>query len=592
MFFTETEYIRVESATLAGYQFNAKQREFIELMESRYVVAGPGAGKTTALSAKIVLLLMSLMRTNSNKGICVITKTNVAVEEINRILRNVNLSNLGHPHFIGTLHNFFNSYLAIPYIKKVLNPNFIRFGKQNDHLPIVKDLVTKHPYFKNWSKSAREVVSRKINDSNLLINSLLNQFELENTTNWDKFDRHATHMLTIKLNLKKAGFFSFDETILFSEISLNDTIISILRKRFSYVFVDEFQDTDKKSIELINKIFNTTGNMVQYIGDPNQTLDFNGEMPYVDSSILFHLNISNRFGKQIANQLSYIVNDVAIKCIEKKRSFNPVLLVYQSQEKLVGEYKKIFEFYLKDEQFAEEKRLDKILGIQNNTINEFDPKFRITSKMIIKRNESYTKQILILINELFLDKIPESKIKDFGLDKLLNNNLTYKSLKICLVRSIKSKNLEIDELSKYINQIIDENEGHKINKNNGIFNKISELLETRDSLNKTNLSVDNIFTYGTIHSVKGETLRSVLLIDSENDNKSKIHTRLLKSCICGLEEDFSEHWVERNLLYVAMSRPTYLFTFAMHNNSITEEEIEIFRTRGWDIHYTLEMLLE
>ncbi|WP_145949551.1 UvrD-helicase domain-containing protein [Paenibacillus sp. Y412MC10] len=596
MFFAEEEYIKVEAATLDNHHFNSKQREFIELMESRYVIAGPGAGKTTALSAKIVLLLLNLLRKNSNEGICVITKTNVAVDEINRILKNVGLSNLKHPHFIGTLHNFFNTYLATPYIQKELNPKFIRFGREKDFLPILREIVTRHSYFKRWKEEgAREAVAKRINDSNLFFDSSTGKFILENSTNWEKFDTHSSHMLTVKLNLKKAGYFSFDDIILFSEAALsNAKLISMLRKRFSHVFVDEFQDTDKRSMGLVNKIFNTTGNIVQYIGDPNQTLDFDGEMPHVDPSKVFELNICNRFGEEIAKQLPYIVNDVNIECIDKKRSFKPLLLIYMSKGKLIEEYKNLFKLYLKDAEFAGDKRLDKILGIQNDTINDFGPNVGTGSRMRIKRTESYTSQILFSIIDLFMDKIPGARNKDFGLVTLLNNHPTYKALKICLARSIKSQKLEVDELVKHINQILIDNDGQKINKSNGVFRKVSALIEIQSNHNKPKLLADenDTFTYGTIHSVKGETHRSVLLIDSENDNKPKIHTRLLKSCICEWEEDLSQYWVERNLLYVAMSRPTYLFTFAMDRNFITGEEIEMFRLKGWDIHFTDEVKLD
>lgn len=37
-----------------------------------------------------------------------------------------------------------------------------------------------------------------------------------------------------------------------------------------------------------------------------------------------------------------------------------------------------------------------------------------------------------------------------------------------------------------------------------------------------------------------------------------------------------------------MSRPTHLFTFAMDRNFITNEEIEMFRLKGWDISFTRE----
>lgn len=401
-------------------------------------------------------------------------------------------------------------------------------------------------------------------------------------------------MSTLKLNLKKAGCFSFDDIILYSEAALsNDKIISMLRKRFSYVFIDEFQDTDKKSIGLVNKVFNTTGNSVQYIGDPNQTLDFEGEMPNVDPLKVFELNICNRFGEEIAKQLPYIVKDVNIHCVDKKYSFNPVLLIYKSKEKLIENYRELFRKYLQDEKFAADKRLDTILGIQNDTIDDYKGTLGIAFGKRIKRTESYTRQMIFIIHNLLMDKIPGARDKDFKFIDWLNEHTVYKDLKIYLARSIKSQKLEIDVV-KCINQLIQDRDGQKINKSNGVFKKILEIIELINNDTKSEIltSDNDNFTYRTIHSAKGETHRSVLLIDSENDNKPKIHTTLLKACMCEWEEDFSQYWVERNLLYVAMSRPTYLFTFAMDRNFITKEDIELFKSKGWDVYFTDETKLD
>ncbi|EES70958.1 hypothetical protein ACL02P_05650 [Paenibacillus sp. MB22_1] len=48
---------------------------------------------------------------------------------------------------------------------------------------------------------------------------------------------------------------------------------------------------------------------------------------------------------------------------------------------------------------------------------------------------------------------------------------------------------------------------------------------------------------------------------------------------------YEDKWVERNLLYVAMSRPTHLFAFAMNSDFISEEQINTFKQKGWNIMY-------
>jgi DNA helicase-2/ATP-dependent DNA helicase PcrA len=440
--FTEENYRIVESATLRGNSFNTKQRDFIELMETKYVIAGPGAGKTTSLSAKIVLLLLHLAKNNLKEGICVITKTNVAVNEINRVLKNVGQSKMKHPHFIGTVHQFFNTYLATPYIKKMFKPRNIRFSQESEYIQLLGILMKRSSYFKRWSEGPFNIATQKISDSRLLFNSAENRFDLENTTNWAKFDQHYTHMLKVKLALKEMGCFSFDDIFLFSLAAINDErITSILKKRFKYIFIDEFQDNDKNSTELIKQVFNSDKNIVQFIGDPNQTLDFEGEMPVIDQSNVFELNICNRFGDEIGRQLPIIAQGVNIECLQSKTSFHPVLLIYKTKEKLIENYEGVFNKYLVHPHFSAEDKKDSILGTQHTTITDFitdtSSEILITEGKI-KKTESVTRQIIKLINEIFIDKVPELSENKLKLADWLKDHEVYKQIKICLIRSIKN----------------------------------------------------------------------------------------------------------------------------------------------------------
>lgn len=63
--------------------FDAQRVDVIKCMESRDIVACPGSGKTTVLLAKLIILARQLPLKN-NKGICIITHTNVAIDEIKK----------------------------------------------------------------------------------------------------------------------------------------------------------------------------------------------------------------------------------------------------------------------------------------------------------------------------------------------------------------------------------------------------------------------------------------------------------------------------------------------------------------------------
>src|SRR5690625_4034870 len=109
--FSEEWYKKVEEFVLGEFRFNEEQKKFIYYFNSSIIEAGPGSGKTTALAAKVALLLKKIEEEGSLVGVCVITHTNAAVDEILKVLKKLGYKDIPHPHFIGTIHSFFNKYL-------------------------------------------------------------------------------------------------------------------------------------------------------------------------------------------------------------------------------------------------------------------------------------------------------------------------------------------------------------------------------------------------------------------------------------------------------------------------------------------------
>ncbi|MCS6955025.1 MAG: UvrD-helicase domain-containing protein [Candidatus Calescibacterium sp.] len=111
----------------AGHSFDEQRRNFIKCLDkSLHVQACPGSGKTTALLAKLYIL-SEKMPFENNKGICVLTHTNVAIDIIKKKLGDKANKLLSYPNFFGTIQSFVDKYLAIPaYIKCFdYRPSFI-----------------------------------------------------------------------------------------------------------------------------------------------------------------------------------------------------------------------------------------------------------------------------------------------------------------------------------------------------------------------------------------------------------------------------------------------------------------------------------
>lgn len=81
---TDEDVTWVES--IMGFRFDGNRSDIIKNLESIDIQAFPGSGKTTILIAKLAILAKKWSYTNA--GICVLSHTNVAREEIEERLGN------------------------------------------------------------------------------------------------------------------------------------------------------------------------------------------------------------------------------------------------------------------------------------------------------------------------------------------------------------------------------------------------------------------------------------------------------------------------------------------------------------------------
>ena len=111
--FATDEEIRVaHDILLSGKSpFDESRVKIIKENESCYVQACPGSGKTTALLAKLIILA-NRMPLPEGKGVCVLTHTNVAIDEIKATLGQKADVLFKYPNFFGTIQTFLHKYVA------------------------------------------------------------------------------------------------------------------------------------------------------------------------------------------------------------------------------------------------------------------------------------------------------------------------------------------------------------------------------------------------------------------------------------------------------------------------------------------------
>lgn len=579
--FSKEEYNLVEDILLNGNQFNSQQRDFIELFESKTIIAGPGAGKTTSLAAKIILLLRYLHDNRSREGVCIITHTNVAVAEINIALQKAGINSISHPHFIGTIHEFFNHFCVIPFFKKKCKHNEIFFdeSEKSDKEYYKHYIGIKNNWIKQekFQKFYRQIVNR-IHDNPLIYNEKLKKIDMINKDDWDKFEKYKENMIKAKFFRKIRGFLKYDDTFLFSKLFLEDINYQrILKKRFKYVFIDEFQDTTSEGINLLGKIFNGTDSIIQMVGDPYQTIMYGQPIPILQEDKIFRMNISNRFGGKVSLPLNKIMPEANIQVQEERESFKPIILIYKDEQSIYQNYKNVLDEYeMENTSFKECDKADKVLIRNRNWAS------RVKNGVIYSKKKNYKQvskniQLKNLIIDFICGKIIDEQMQPQKLKKWITDHPKIHEMNNILLNILKF-NLNEDrkkQIRDIINYLLTEKNQVTINVNNSLFREFENMLcQNEDIEQHTSNEINDIFT---IHSVKGETLRSALIVNF--DDGPFVNILLHQYGILG-EANYT--YTDKNLLYVALSRVAYLFVFAVHEDKLTEEGKSILESH-WDI---------
>ncbi|MCL9634249.1 AAA family ATPase [Bacillus zanthoxyli] len=570
MQFHETEYKLVEKILLGNGKFNNLQREFIELNETKTIVAGPGTGKTTALAAKIVLLLRQLNKIGSKDGLCIITHTNVAVNEINSALQQADIGCISHPHFIGTIHEFFNHFCVLPLYKNICKVNKLTFDDEHESDIEFYKAFLEHEYEwinKPQYNGVKEALASRIHNSKLVVNKETEGIEIVNSTQWDKFDKYSHNMWRAKILRKAQGFLTYDDTFLFSRLFLLDSRFkNILQKRFKYVFLDEYQDTTPDGMDLLNDVFDIEDIIFQKVGDPYQTIVYGQPIPPINEEQTFRLNLTNRFGAEIAEHLNIIMPQANIQTLPDRRSHRPIILLYENEKDIYIRYKTLIkEYELSNISFKDSIKEDKVLVWARNWTS-----ILISGLVYKSQKPRKLESSNVTIKNLILDFVAQKIMGNDGnvseSRQWVSNHPNIIQLNNTLLSILKfGINDEIkQELSDFVNELLEEKCLNHIDINDYLLSKLEGALEdTSCNLEETTSSINDIFT---IHSVKGETLRSVLVVDFIDKPLTNILFHKY-----GVVKEATYSYTDHNLFYVAMSRVTHLFVFAMHKEDWTTE---------------------
>jgi superfamily I DNA/RNA helicase len=277
------------------------------------VAACPGSGKTTLLVAKLAILAKKWP--HRTRGICVLSHTNAARREIEKLVGNEAAGQrlLAYPHFIGTIHAFVDHFLTLPLLRsfgyKSTQFSTEIAGQQLWALSGYGAQLPPYLYRKIPDKDRRKAAvchAHYVGEKRDL------RLEAENATVWllRKKDTDSFRLIDKwKSTVLQAGYAAYEDTFAYGHRALKENryLVSTLRDRFPLLFIDEAQDNSEQQSAILHRIFmDGTGSVRrQRFGDPNQAIfSFVGakgatKHKFPDGKIE-ELPNSHRFGEHIA----------------------------------------------------------------------------------------------------------------------------------------------------------------------------------------------------------------------------------------------------------------------------------------------------
>jgi DNA helicase II / ATP-dependent DNA helicase PcrA len=377
----------------------------LEAMRSIDVQACPGSGKTTLIATKLILL--SKKWPFLHRGVCVLSHTNVAKDEIiSRIKRSNTIEAqrlLSYPHFIGTIQEFVNRFLALPLIRE--SGVYARFIEGDDGFKeVMKSGVNLGTLYtslfykcggegKPWPQN-EEVFENMVRHLGSLF-WLNTDFDLAFYGEYGSLLSYKNDMskkvfpklIELKVALEKKGVFQYRDMFAYAGqlIMQHDHIHQAIRSRFPCVFLDEMQDTQKFQDEILNKIFpiDDSSLIVQRFGDPDQAIfhgiesekaneSFNGKSR---GDMDFVIHKTHRFDCLIADKI-------------KPLSFNEIPLESELSIQAIEDRAQAHSVGGKFEHtvivFNDDNRDSVVEYFSQNISDQFSAEYKVSEKFIVK----------------------------------------------------------------------------------------------------------------------------------------------------------------------------------------------------------------
>ncbi|MFI0942716.1 UvrD-helicase domain-containing protein [Streptomyces sp. NPDC021020] len=284
-----------------------EQWDFLRSETTQDLQAAPGSGKTTLIGLK--LALMADAWTSATRGICVLSHTNTAKNEIADRVASLTAgrSLLRYPHFIGTIQSFVHTFLALPAVRtkgvEVRSVDDTAFATAAERLLQLPNYSTLRSYVERQHGGTHIVTGATFayKGGALVVTGATRELPFRADS------KSGQQLSNLKRTLASRGVFRYQDMYAIAQqyLAEHPGIVPAVSTRFPFVLLDEMQDTSATQHELLALVFASSPTVVQRVGDTNQGI-YSDAGAVSGSASAFPLTgtqelpVSRRFGPQIA----------------------------------------------------------------------------------------------------------------------------------------------------------------------------------------------------------------------------------------------------------------------------------------------------
>lgn len=229
------------------------------------ILAGAGSGKTRVVTHKIAYLIEEKRIFPGN--ILAITFTNKAANEMKErvaSLLNTNVEGM----WMGTFHSICVRVLRRDIDKIGYNRSFTIYDR-DDQITLIRECIKERNLSKDMYKE-----SSVLAQISTLKDSMTSPDSFINENYKDFYKRNIGELYALyQQKLKQYNALDFDDLIIktVEMLKANPLILSYYQNKFQYVFVDEYQDTNKVQYELVQLLSGKYKNLC-VVGDGDQSI--------------------------------------------------------------------------------------------------------------------------------------------------------------------------------------------------------------------------------------------------------------------------------------------------------------------------------